>query len=295
MPDGKDPDEVILASGDLWREEVRTALPIVDYLIDFHARQVDLKTPGGRARFVDAVMPTLRAVPNPVMRDAYLGRLRQASGVEERVLLEVLHRRPAAGSGAGGSESRITADAVLSSPDAMPVTEVLRAVTPVEAELLRLLLFLPDERLRIAPALAPELLPSTIARELYRAIATMRAPSEDGVPGPFERGRLLESLDDETRALALAIYARPGPDPSTLPTGRIAYAVENCLLSLEADRIEERNEYNQAEQAEAEREGDREAIARLLAEERQINEERRSLDRRREQARLLARPVAGRA
>ena len=52
---------------------------VVDYLVDFQARQFDLKTPGGKARFVDAVMPTIRSVPNPVMRDAYLGRALDAS------------------------------------------------------------------------------------------------------------------------------------------------------------------------------------------------------------------------
>ncbi len=291
LPEGKDPDEVLRASPDLWREEVRTALPIVDHLIDVHARAVDLKSPGGKARFVDAIMPTLRAVPNPVMRDGYLGRLRQVSGVEERVLLEVLHRRPAAGSRV--VESRITADAVISSADAMKVTEVLRSITPVEAELLRLLLLLPDQQPAVADTLGPDGLPSTVARELYRAIVEMRAPDDDGVRGRFDRGRLLEALDDETRGLALALYAKEGPDPGSLNQNRIAYTIANCLLSLEADRIEERNEYNQAEQEEAERLGDRDAITRLLAQEREINEERRSLDRRREQARLLARPTAG--
>lgn len=295
LPEGKDPDEVLLESPDRWREEVRTALPIVDYLIDFHARQVDLRTPGGKARFVDALMPTLRAVPNPVMRDGYLGRLRQVSGVEERVLLEVLHRRPGPGTGAGSGagESRISADSVLASPDALRTTEILRAITPVEAELLRLILLLPDQQLRVADELGPDALPSTPARELFRAIVLMRAPDDAGVPGPFDRGRLLDGLDDETRGLALAIYAREGPDPASLSAARIAYAIENCLLSLEADRIEARSDYNQTEQAEAERRGDAEAIGRLLAQEREINEERRSLDRRREQARLLARPVAG--
>jgi hypothetical protein len=129
----------------------------------------------------------------------------------------------------------------------------------------------------------------------FRAIVLMRAPDDAGVPGPFDRGRLLDSLDDETRGLALAIYAKEGPDPASLSAARIAYAIENCLLALEADRIEERSEYNQTEQAEAERRGDTEAIGRLLAQEREINEERRSLDRRREQARLLARPVVGRS
>jgi hypothetical protein len=36
-------------------------------------------------------------------------------------------------------------------------------------------------------------------------------------------------------------------------------------------------------------------MERLLNQHRQINEERRSLDRRREQARLFSRPVAGRS
>src|SRR5262245_34408310 len=90
LPEGKDPDEVIRSNPDQWREEVRTAQPIVDYLIDTYARSYDLKTPGGKARFVDALMPTVRSVPNPVMRDAYLQRIRTVSGVEERVLLEVL-------------------------------------------------------------------------------------------------------------------------------------------------------------------------------------------------------------
>ncbi|MEO7229677.1 MAG: DNA primase, partial [Candidatus Limnocylindrales bacterium] len=108
LPDGKDPDEVVREAPDRWREEVRTAQPIVDYLIDTHARTFDLKTPGGKARFVDAMIPTIRAVPNPVMRDGWLQRVRQVSGVEERVLLEVLRSgRSATGlpSGSGSSSS----------------------------------------------------------------------------------------------------------------------------------------------------------------------------------------------
>ncbi|HYL41144.1 MAG TPA: DNA primase, partial [Candidatus Binatus sp.] len=90
LPEGKDPDEVVRDAPDRWREEVRTAQPIVEYLVDTYARTYDLKTPGGKARFVDAVMPTIRSVPNPVMRDAYLQLVQRASGVEHAVLLDVL-------------------------------------------------------------------------------------------------------------------------------------------------------------------------------------------------------------
>ena len=174
----------------------------------------------------------------------------------------------------------------------MSPEEVVRSVSPVEAELLRLILLVPDLQLKVADELAPDQLPSTTARELYRAIVLMRAPDDAGVPGPFERGRLLEGLDEETRALAIALYARGGPDPAELPFDRLQYAVEACLLTLEADRLEERADFNLAAQAEAEGRDDTDAMAHLLAQMRQIEEQRLSLDRRRDQVRLHARPTA---
>ena len=143
LPDGKDPDEVVRETPDRWREEVRTAQPIVDYLIDQHARAFDLKTPGGKTRFVNAIVPTLRAIPNPVMRDAYLQTIHRVSGVEERSVLEVLHQRPEA----IAVQGRITADAVIGAADALPVDRILAAITPVEEELLRLIMLVPDQQL----------------------------------------------------------------------------------------------------------------------------------------------------
>ena len=65
LPEGRDPDEVMRDEPDRWREEVRTARPIVDHLIDVHARAHDLRTPGGQARFVDAVLPIIRNLAEP--------------------------------------------------------------------------------------------------------------------------------------------------------------------------------------------------------------------------------------
>ena len=166
LPAGKDPDEVLRETPDRWREEVRTAQPIVEYLVDTYAKTYDLKTPGGKARFVDALMPTIRAVPNPVMRDEYLQQVHRASGVEERVLLEVLRGARIGGasglaSGAGPSTgarvassaadggSRISAEAIVAAADSLPVSEILRGVLPQEAEFLRLLLLVPELQLKI--------------------------------------------------------------------------------------------------------------------------------------------------
>ena len=294
LPDGKDPDEVLRETPDRWREEVRTAEPIVDYLIDFQARQFDLKTAGGKSRFVDAIMPTVRAVPNPVMRDAYLGRIRQVSGVEERILLEVFHRRPRTAVGPGHDAGRITAESVTHSADALPVREILRAVTKGERDLLRLMLLLPERQIRIVESLGPDQLPSTVARELYRAVVLQRAADDHGIHPPFDSAALLATLDEETAALARALYALEGPSPRDLDEGDVDYEIERLLLDLEEDRLEQRRDFTQEALGEAERDGDREARDRLLLELRQLNESRKSLDRRRDQTRYLTRQLAGR-
>ena len=66
----------------------------------------------------------------------------------------------------------------------------------------------------------------------------------------------------------------------------------NDTVAKVTDRIRERSEYLETALAEAERTGDASTIDRLQREQRQINESRRSIDRRRDQTRLLARPVA---
>ena len=226
-----------------------------------------------------------------------IGELARRSGLEERTLLEVLHAKPsplaaARPGGAGDGEhagSRLSLEAVRAAREQVSPEEVVKAVSPVEAELLRLVLLVPSLQLQVADSISPDQLPSTLARQLLRAIVLMRAPDDHGVAGSFDRAKLIESLDEETRALAIGLYARQGPDPAALTAERQHYAVESCLLTLEAERLEERAAFNAAAQAEAEAQGDAPAIRELLSAAREIDAERRSLDRRRDQVRLLAR------
>ena len=210
LPDGKDPDEVVRESPAVWETAIAKAKPLLEYLIDYHTGRFDLKTSSGRIGFVEAVMPAIREVEDPLRRDEAIGQVRLASGVEDRVLRQVLER-PARNPISQSGPSRITADSVLSSPDALPIHDILRAITPVESELLRLLLLVPDEQLRVVNELGPDQLPSTVARELFRAIVLQRAPDDQGIHPPFDAAALLLALDDETAALARALYAKNGP------------------------------------------------------------------------------------
>ncbi|MEI7744652.1 MAG: toprim domain-containing protein, partial [Chloroflexota bacterium] len=294
LPEGKDPDEVVRDEPDRWREEVRTAQPIIDYLIDVHAKAHDLRTPGGRARFVDAVLPIIRNLPNPVLRDAYLSRVHQVSGVEERTLIEALHRRPAQGHGdgrSGGSDGRdrFTAAAVTRAPDALPVTEILRAVSRTEQELLRLVLLIPETHDAVLDGLGPDRLPSQVARELYRAVVLARERNVSGVRPVFDLAKILDGLDEESRALGQALVSRPGPNPRDLGDRSLAYEIERLVLELEDTEWHDRSSYNRDATAEAERDGDSPTVDTLMLERRLLNEQRKSLDKRRDQTRLLTR------
>jgi DNA primase len=289
LPDGKDPDEVVRESPATWEAAISKAKPLVEYLVDHHAGRFDLKTSSGRIGFVEAVMPALREIADPLRRDEAIGEVRRVSGVDDRVLRQVLER-PARNpisqgrsstEGSAGGETRMTADAVLASPDALPIHDILRAVTPVESELLRLLLLIPDMQLRVVDELEPGQLPSTVARELYRAILLQRSPDDQGVHPEFNAEALLAGLDPEVRALAHALAAVDRPRPE-------ARELERLLIDIEQIRLRDRNDYNESALAEAERENDSQAIERLMLEKIHINEARLSLDRRRDQTRLLA-------
>ena len=306
LPEGKDPDEVILATPDLWREAVRTAQPIVEFLIDYYATAVDVRTAKGKSQAVAALVPLLREIRDPVVRDSYLQTLGRRTSVDERVLLEALHSPNSAGGaagvggrtfdgagsgGRGATSSRFTADAIISAPDAIDTRAELRALSREEARLLRYLLLVPDLQEYVADTLRAQSasLPSTPARELFAAMLADRDKDrEAGGPGRFERGRFLDSLPAELHGLAVALYAERGPDPNELAADRVRIGVDQCLLALEGDRLEEETRFNAGELVEAQSAADSQALARLLEIQRTLFEARRSLDRRRQEASLLA-------
>ena len=137
--------------------------------------------------------------------------------------------------------------------------------------------------------IGPDQLPSTPARELFRAIVLQRAPNDQGIHPAFSMSALMAGLDDEIRGLAQAILARPSPDLAHVGADRINYAVDRCLLRLERLRLDERADWVAAEILAAEGHGRARRRDPLLDLQRQINEFRRAVDRQIEQATVLVR------
>jgi hypothetical protein len=232
----------------------------------------------------------------------------RVSGVEERVLLEVLRGARAggasglatngtnggarvAGTAASDGGSRISAESIVAAADSLPINEILRGVLPQEAEFLRLLLLVPEVQLKVVDSIGPDQLPSTVARELFRAVVLAREPNDAGIHPPFSLTALVQGLDPETAALAQAVVARRDPNPRDLSDSELAYELERLTIDLEERSLDERADYIASALAEAEQSADRAAIDQLLRESQAMNEQRKSLHRRRDQTRLLARPA----
>ncbi len=290
LPEGRDPDEVILEDAESWRRATEQPQALVEYLIDVYATRYDPRSLQGRERLVNAVMPVLRRVTDPVERDGYLQLLARRSGVGERVLLEALRRPDAVEDGRravpvdGHAGGRISLETVLAQPGAVDPEAVARTLEPVESALLRLILLHPAEQVRISDRLRSEDLRTTPARELYRRILEDRDRDADG---RFNRERFVDSLDPTLAALVRGLYARTDPVPTE--DRAVERAVEQCLLQLERRRLDELVEFKRAELAEAIARGDKGGEAELLREVRGLENDRLELDRRRETTTVLNR------
>jgi hypothetical protein len=292
LPDGKDPDEVLrddagsLARGGAHRAAHRR-VPRRHLREDL--RPQDARRQGPLRRRAHADHPRR---PEPVMRDAYLQLVHRVSGrggaraprraprgtaSGERRVSPTRHGHGTgrgarvAGSAADGG-SRISAEAIVAAADSLPVGEILRGVMPQEAELLRLILLVPEIQLRAVDALGPDQLPSTVARELFRAVVLAREPNDEGVHPPFSLTALVQGLDPETAALAQAVIARRDPNPRELSEPELAYELERLTIDLEERSLDERADYIASALAEAEQSADRESIDQLLRESQLMNE-----------------------
>jgi len=87
LPEGADPDDVVLADPQKWRDILSAAQPIVVHVMETLSREKDLDDPKTKSTIAAQVLPLIEDVPSPVERDAYRQRLARLLRVDERSLL----------------------------------------------------------------------------------------------------------------------------------------------------------------------------------------------------------------
>jgi len=87
IPQGMDPDEIVLRDPEEWRKIVESAKPIVLHVMETLAGQKDLDDPKVKREISTRVLPLIEDIPNAVERDAYRQRLARLLKVDERALV----------------------------------------------------------------------------------------------------------------------------------------------------------------------------------------------------------------
>jgi DNA primase len=87
---GKDPDEAAQKNVQLWKDAIRDAVGIVDWLYRNAFRGRDVSRPEDKKLIARDLLPEFRRIPDPVERDGWITRLARDLSVSEDALREAL-------------------------------------------------------------------------------------------------------------------------------------------------------------------------------------------------------------
>ncbi|MEX0833032.1 MAG: DNA primase [Actinomycetota bacterium] len=97
LPEGADPADFVNARGaEAFRELARGALPLAEYMIKRSVGRFDLSSVEGQTRAVDAAMPVVAGLQDPVRRQEYAHMLAELAGVGDSSVLMKLDQKTAA-------------------------------------------------------------------------------------------------------------------------------------------------------------------------------------------------------
>ncbi len=108
FPEGEDPDTVIRAEGEEgFRRYLAGAVDILDRKVQLLEEHGYFTSLGRTRRAMDKLLPTVRATSDPALRDLYLARVSERTGIQRDTLAEEVERgRRAGGGGARGGPAR---------------------------------------------------------------------------------------------------------------------------------------------------------------------------------------------
>jgi len=214
-PPGRDPDTLAVEGGaDAVRRVLDDALDVLERKLQLLERKGWLGSLSLRRRALDRLLPTLRAVSDPVTNDLYLGRCAEALGISRESLVHEVE---------GGRWAPPVAP-----PPPRPAVESRsvrrRTRSTPEHDLMRVMLRSPQWRPRIAEELEKLAPVDTAETKLLQLLAH----ADQSVSG----SELLEDLEPEERTILARLLAEPAGDLAEDAT------VEGALRKIESRAIE---------------------------------------------------------
>ncbi|HEY4955975.1 MAG TPA: DNA primase [Gemmatimonadaceae bacterium] len=234
LPPGEDPDSFVKSRGAAALEAQ------LDAAIDVFERKIQILERAGwfgelqkKRRALDRLLPTIRATSDQIMRDLYLSRAGEVTGVDRAILLRELDGRKAPAPRQGGRQAvtpgqpgpRINLETRARRGDRRARSHVRKA--SAEKELLRIMLLQRSRVETIAERIGPDGFRDPCYREIFVALL-----SDGGATTPEE---LASKLDPEAIEVIESLTEDPlalGIDPQR--------TIDDSLAQLEVRDIEDR-------------------------------------------------------
>ena len=91
IPEGLDPDEVVLENPETWEEIIQSAKPIVIHMMETLAKGRDLGDAKTKSEIAAKIMPLIREVPDAIERETYRQQLARFLDIDESLLTYTGH------------------------------------------------------------------------------------------------------------------------------------------------------------------------------------------------------------
>ncbi|MGD0795196.1 MAG: DNA primase [Dehalococcoidales bacterium] len=92
LPEGKDPDEVLMESVAKWQGLVKNATPLIDFLFEKTTLKLDLTRAGDKSSAVERLLPVVAGVNDPIRQAHYLQKLAALVRVDMNTIKDSLNR-----------------------------------------------------------------------------------------------------------------------------------------------------------------------------------------------------------
>jgi len=140
LPDGKDPDELLVESGPGALEQfLKTAVPFMDYFIQATLKKHPGLSPESKLAAAREILPVIRKMKDPLLQDEHLSRLAQALHAEKSILGQQMKKIKA---DPAQAREQAAADATVAA--SVPLVKRGSLLT-LEEELLLLALLFPSD------------------------------------------------------------------------------------------------------------------------------------------------------
>jgi DNA primase len=213
LPQDKDPDEVIKENPDLWHQLIKSARPIIDFIIDAIVTKVNLESATEKSLAVEKLTPLLLEIKDPVRHAHYVERLAHYLKIDPRALEDAIRK------------TRTVRKAPTKAAATGQTTVVPPLSSPVEQYCLALLLRYPELQTE-ATELSPECFEQSENRELF--LRWQRST---------ELADLKKELDAPLREYMEGLLSNEIPDIVHQSEALRRSVLQDCIIRLHEKRL----------------------------------------------------------